>query len=175
MFLTDLNTIAEELMPILGWLGIGTAGLGTITAVIVGLVKLFKFIGEIRKKIKEMKDEANFSQMFQKALPKDFKVSITSLIKSEVVKLVPSVLELVRNEIKQPISDLNDNMQDNNKLLLSFRTIPDEVRKQVKSHLKEPYNVDSYVELEMSPEMIEAVKEPEKTEETPTIKKMYIE
>lgn len=121
----DFNTIYESVKAYIGAGGFATA-LITIFTVAFKLLSVAK---EIKKSFTSTESEA--LKAFKNAIPKELYVSIESLAKSELNKIVTVIAEIVKSEVLEPIKKNTEITQAVAKALTSMKAIPDSQKEQI--------------------------------------------
>lgn len=121
----DFNTIYETIKPYLGTGAIASA----IITVLALAVKVFGLVKEARKTFASTENE--MLNAFKKAIPNELYVSIESLTKTELNKILERVKEVVDEQFLSQIKANTELTQAIANALITMKTIPDSAKKTI--------------------------------------------
>ena len=121
----DFNTIYESIST---YVGTGTIAMGIVTFLAV-VLKAFGVIKEIKSSFSNTESEA--LKLFKQAIPKELYVSLESITKAELSKIITKIEKVVNDTFLSQIKANTELTQAIASALITMKAIPDSCKKDI--------------------------------------------
>lgn len=125
-----------------------------ITALITALSGIIAVVCNIKRTMTAINKRSDVTQLFSQALPKDLTVSVSKLAQQEIDRFI----EQLKPEFIDVVARNTELTECVAKAILSLRSIPDDLKADIQSHLSEPVE-EQKITLEMSKEFTKVATE----------------